>query len=65
MRLLIGISIYLILSALLVVPAVRTLKRAHTEHASTRKTATSVLPYLIASGVLTVAFIIWFVSRLL
>jgi len=65
MRLLIGIGVYLLLSAALVVPAVRTLKRAHNQDLPATKTATSVLPYLIASGVLTVAFLIWFVSRLL
>lgn len=65
MRLLIGISIYVVLSSILVVPAVRALKRANNEHLPTTQTASSVLPYLIASGVLTVAFLIWFVSQLL
>lgn len=65
MRLLIGISIYVVLSAVLVVPAVRSLKRAQSQQLPASQTAASVLPYLIASGVLTVAFLIWFVSRLL
>jgi hypothetical protein len=65
MRLLIGIGIYLLLSTVLVVPAVRALRRAQNQHLPATKTATSVLPYLIASGVLTVGFLIWFVSRLL
>jgi hypothetical protein len=65
MRLLIGISIYVVLSSILVVPAVRALKRAHNKHLPTTQAASSVLPYLIASGVLTVVFLIWFVSQLL